>query len=269
MARARLAVIDLGSNSFRLVVFTYTDALVEAHGRDPRGGARRRGAGGDGRAAARADGARAGDDRAVRALLPRDRDRRRSGRSRPRRSATRPTARSSWRRRASAPGSRSRCSRARRRRATATSRRSTRRRCADGVVLDLGGGSMQLTQRARTGAARDARSWPLGAVRMTERFLPERAGQAQAAQGAARARARRSSASAPWLGERRAAGRASAAPSATWPRRRSSRPELPSYGVQGFALTRDALGELIERLAELPAVRARRRSRASSPSAAT
>ena len=68
----RLAVIDLGSNSFRLVVFTLHRRLVEAHRRDLRVGARRR-APGDRRAApARADGARARDDRAVRPLLPRD-----------------------------------------------------------------------------------------------------------------------------------------------------------------------------------------------------
>ena len=42
---------------------------------------------------------------------------------------------------------------------------------ADGVALDLGGGSMQLT-RVDSRLATDTRSWPLGAVRMTERFLP-------------------------------------------------------------------------------------------------
>src|ERR1700742_4441692 len=42
---------------------------------------------------------------------------------------------------------------------------------SQGVVLDLGGGSMQLT-RVEGRQALDARSWPLGAVRMTERFLP-------------------------------------------------------------------------------------------------
>jgi exopolyphosphatase/guanosine-5'-triphosphate,3'-diphosphate pyrophosphatase len=40
----------------------------------------------------------------------------------------------------------------------------------DGVALDLGGGSMQLT-RVEDRRALDMRSWPLGAVRMTERFL--------------------------------------------------------------------------------------------------
>ena len=104
--------------------------VVEAHGRDPRVRARRRGPGRHRRAAAGADGAGARDARALRALLQRDRASTRSGRWRPRRSATRAT-RSEFLegRRASAPGWRSRCSPARRRRATATSRRSTRRRC--------------------------------------------------------------------------------------------------------------------------------------------
>ena len=41
----------------------------------------------------------------------------------------------------------------------------------DGVALDLGGGSLQLSQ-VRGREALDMRSWPLGSVRMTERFLP-------------------------------------------------------------------------------------------------
>src|SRR5918994_7241210 len=40
----------------------------------------------------------------------------------------------------------------------------------DGVALDIGGGSMQLT-RVEDRQAVDMRSWPFGAVRMTERFL--------------------------------------------------------------------------------------------------
>ena len=43
---------------------------------------------------------------------------------------------------------------------------------SQGVVLDLGGGSMQLT-RVEEREAVERRSWPLGAVRMTERFLPD------------------------------------------------------------------------------------------------
>src|SRR4051794_37020860 len=43
---------------------------------------------------------------------------------------------------------------------------------ADGLALDLGGGSMQLT-RVDGRLATDKRSWKLGAVYMTERFLPD------------------------------------------------------------------------------------------------
>ena len=42
---------------------------------------------------------------------------------------------------------------------------------ADGVVLDLGGGSLQLTAVAGRQAQQSA-SWPLGAVRVTEQYLP-------------------------------------------------------------------------------------------------
>src|SRR3954463_16821949 len=42
----------------------------------------------------------------------------------------------------------------------------------DGVALDIGGGSMQLVH-VRDRQELDAQSWPLGAVRMTERFLPD------------------------------------------------------------------------------------------------
>jgi len=42
---------------------------------------------------------------------------------------------------------------------------------SDGVVLDLGGGSVQLVHVVGR-LARELGSWPLGAVRMTERFLP-------------------------------------------------------------------------------------------------
>src|SRR5215210_6946117 len=121
---------------------------------------------------------------------------------------------------------------------------------ADGVALDLGGGSMQLT-RVEGRLAADACSWPLGAVRMTERFLPgERAKPKQVK--ALRAHVAEQLAEAPWLAR---GGRlvgvggtvrnlASAAEIAG---------ELPSYGVQGFSITRGALDDLVDRLAGLPA----------------
>jgi exopolyphosphatase/guanosine-5'-triphosphate,3'-diphosphate pyrophosphatase len=125
-----------------------------------------------------------------------------------------------------------------------------------GVVLDLGGGSLQLVD-VEERLARAAGSWKLGAVRMTERFLPaQRAKPKQL--DALRSHIRGELAPAAWLeaatgSERRLAGiggavrnLAAAAQLATG---------LPSYGVQGFVLTREALGELVERFAALPASR--------------
>jgi exopolyphosphatase / guanosine-5'-triphosphate,3'-diphosphate pyrophosphatase len=125
----------------------------------------------------------------------------------------------------------------------------------DGCVLDLGGGSLQLV-RVAARMARELGSWRLGAVRMTERFLPagdgrrkaERrqieqlrehvAGELQRADWLARAGSRlvgiggtvRNLA----VAVQRAAG-------------------LPSGGVQATIVSSEALEELVERLAALPA----------------
>ena len=88
--RPRLQLVPAGG--LHLGAAGRAAVVVEAHRRDLRVGAHRRGPGGLRRAAARADGARAGDDRAVRALLPRHGHARDARRSRPRRSARRPTA---------------------------------------------------------------------------------------------------------------------------------------------------------------------------------
>ena len=114
--------------------------------------------------------------------------------------------------------------------------------------------------RARTARRATTRSWPLGR-RAHDRALPARR---RAAPRASRSRRCASTSRAELAGRavaRPTAGGspASAARCATSPPRRSSPPALPSYGVQGFRITRDALGELIERFA-----RADRR-----PSAAT
>ncbi len=122
---------------------------------------------------------------------------------------------------------------------------------SQGVVLDLGGGSMQLT-RVEAREAVDARSWPLGAVRMTERFLPDGDKAKRKQIKALREHVAAQIESAAWLDE---GGRltgiggtvrnlAAAAQLAAG---------LPSYGIQGFRITRDALGELIETFAELTA----------------
>ena len=103
----------------------------------------------------------------------------------------------------------------------------------DGVALDIGGGSMQLTQvadrRARGGAVVAARRG------RDDRALPRRrARQAQAPQGAARARARRSSA--PRRGWRGAPGRLAGIGGTVRNLGGIVMLEegLPSYGVQGF-----------------------------------
>ena len=121
---------------------------------------------------------------------------------------------------------------------------------SQGVVLDLGGGSLQLT-RVEDREARDARSWPLGAVRMTERFLPdERARRKQIK--ALREHVAAEIQAAPWVGD---GGRLTGVGGTV--RNLAAAAQLaaglPSYGIQGFRLTREALGELIERFVELTA----------------
>jgi exopolyphosphatase / guanosine-5'-triphosphate,3'-diphosphate pyrophosphatase len=123
---------------------------------------------------------------------------------------------------------------------------------SDGVALDLGGGSMQLTYVADR-HARDARSWPLGAVRMTERFLTGEKVKGKQLK-ALRAHIGGELAAAGWLNDAgkdgaRLAGiggtvrnLAAAAEIAT---------DLPSFGVQGFVITREALDDLVDRFAEL------------------
>jgi exopolyphosphatase/guanosine-5'-triphosphate,3'-diphosphate pyrophosphatase len=117
----------------------------------------------------------------------------------------------------------------------------------DGAVLDLGGGSLQLVSvRERRALASD--SWPLGTVRMTERFFEGRSSGAKQ-RDALRAHVASELARATWLAQpppmlvgiggtvRNLAAAAGAAAG------------LPSVGVQGAVLQRDALEALIKRLA--------------------
>ena len=125
---------------------------------------------------------------------------------------------------------------------------------ADGAVLDLGGGSLQLVEVLSRHPGRLG-SWPLGAVRMTEHFLAEDDPPTKKARKALRAHVREMlELQAGWLP--RAGGQlvgiggtmrnlASAIQAAT------GRPSLG--GIQGFEITPDALSDLAERLAGLPA----------------
>jgi exopolyphosphatase/guanosine-5'-triphosphate,3'-diphosphate pyrophosphatase len=124
---------------------------------------------------------------------------------------------------------------------------------ADGVALDLGGGSLQLT-RVEGRRAVDMRSWPLGAVRMTERFLARERVKPKHLK-ALRAHVAEALGEAPWLGGRLAGigGTVRNLAAAT-----ELAEGLPSFGVQGFPLRRAMLDALVDRLAELtPAERAK------------
>jgi len=127
----------------------------------------------------------------------------------------------------------------------------------DGAVLDLGGGSMQLVEVE----GRDAKtldSWRLGAVRMTERFLPGD-GMASVKQIARlRAHAARKLESATWLDAcgRRIVGVGGTMRNLATAVQREL--ELPAFGVQGFLIERAALDDLIERLASISPAERRR-----------
>ena len=122
----------------------------------------------------------------------------------------------------------------------------------DGCVLDLGGGSMQLV-RVLGRLARESGSWRLGAVRMTERFLSGEGPAKRAQLKALQTHVERKLQRAPWL---RATGPRLVGLGGTV-RNLAAAAEraagLPAESVQGFVIERDALDELVERLASLPA----------------
>jgi exopolyphosphatase / guanosine-5'-triphosphate,3'-diphosphate pyrophosphatase len=118
----------------------------------------------------------------------------------------------------------------------------------DGLVLDLGGGSVQLVGLADR-RAEHVGSWPLGSVRMTEHFLP--------GASASKKRLRRlrehvlaTLAAEQWLpAAARLVGIGGTVRNLAAALQR--RAGLPSLGVQGQAIEADALDELIAELAVL------------------
>jgi exopolyphosphatase/guanosine-5'-triphosphate,3'-diphosphate pyrophosphatase len=126
----------------------------------------------------------------------------------------------------------------------------------DGVALDIGGGSMQLTHVADR-RARAAGSWRLGAVVTTERFLATERPKPKHLK-ALREHVQAELRSAPWLGETpgRIAGIGGTVRNLAAAVMLAH--GLPSYGVQGFSLARDALDALVERLAALTPAERRR-----------
>ena len=125
-----------------------------------------------------------------------------------------------------------------------------------GAVLDLGGGSLQLVRVDRR-MARESGSWRLGTVRMTERFLSDEPATKKELK-ALRAHVREELAEAPWLatsGERLVGIGGTVRNLAAAAQQHAG---LPSLGVQGFVLERQALSELVTELAGMtPAERGR------------
>ncbi len=130
---------------------------------------------------------------------------------------------------------------------------------ADGCVLDLGGGSLQLVRVAGR-LERESGSWPVGTVRMSERFLPPNGPAKRRQLDALREHVGEQLAEAGWLAEaageeagggRRLVGIGGTVRNLAAAAQRAA--GLPSNGVQGMVLERGALDELVERLAALPA----------------
>jgi exopolyphosphatase / guanosine-5'-triphosphate,3'-diphosphate pyrophosphatase len=122
----------------------------------------------------------------------------------------------------------------------------------DGFGIDIGGGSVQLVQIEDRRLVKSA-SWRLGAVRISERFLPGEEAKPKAIK-ALRKHVRRELESAGWAaaepGQRLAGIGGTIRNLAAAAQKQAGH---PSTGVQGFELTRDALDELIAELASKPA----------------
>ena len=123
----------------------------------------------------------------------------------------------------------------------------------DGTVLELGGGSLQLVE-ARDRAAGQLCSLPLGAVRVTEQLLPGPGPVKKRALERASKHLRQAVAEASWLGDsgERLVGIGGAVRNLAAAAQHSVE-ERFDLGVQGFLLTRQALAGLVAELAALPA----------------
>jgi exopolyphosphatase / guanosine-5'-triphosphate,3'-diphosphate pyrophosphatase len=122
----------------------------------------------------------------------------------------------------------------------------------DGAVLEIGGGSMQLITVAARGA-RDMASFPLGAVRLTEQFLPGSGPAKKKDLQRVRAHIRETLAGADWRwsADKRIVGVGGAVRNLA----AAAEPEVEQIdlGVQGFVITHAAMSELVQKLAAMPA----------------
>jgi exopolyphosphatase/guanosine-5'-triphosphate,3'-diphosphate pyrophosphatase len=119
----------------------------------------------------------------------------------------------------------------------------------DGFGIDIGGGSVQAMRIEDRQLTHDA-SWPMGAVRMSERFLPgdESGGKALKA---LRKHVAKQLADADWLGGGgRLVGIGGTIRNLAAAAEREAGVDHPD--AQGYLLTRKALDDLIDRLASMP-----------------
>jgi exopolyphosphatase/guanosine-5'-triphosphate,3'-diphosphate pyrophosphatase len=120
----------------------------------------------------------------------------------------------------------------------------------DGAVLELGGGSMQLIE-VSSRQARELSSVPLGAVRLTEELLPDTRKPRKKDLDRVRGRVRATLGQVPWLARSgdRLVGVGGAVRNLASAAQHAAGPE--DLGVQGYVLTRAALADLIGELAAI------------------
>jgi exopolyphosphatase/guanosine-5'-triphosphate,3'-diphosphate pyrophosphatase len=124
-----------------------------------------------------------------------------------------------------------------------------------GCVLDLGGGSMQLV-RVGERLERASGSWRLGTVRMSERFLPPNGPAKRKQLQELRDHVASELAGTPWLEQAAARGGRIVGIGGTVRNLAAAAQRaagLPSNGVQGMVIAAEELDELVQRLAALPA----------------
>jgi exopolyphosphatase/guanosine-5'-triphosphate,3'-diphosphate pyrophosphatase len=121
---------------------------------------------------------------------------------------------------------------------------------ADGFGLDIGGGSIQ-TMRIEHRHLTSARSLPLGAVRVSERFLPGEKATSKQMRALREHAAKQLEELGWWSGGGRLVGIGGAIRNLAAAAMKQL--DIPDIDVQGFRLTRDQLEELIGELAARPA----------------